>query len=287
MFIGTPKGRNDFFELHEHARTDPEWFSLVLRASETGILPQHELDDMRQTLTTEQYRPGARVFIRRCCARCLLRERTRRGTDRRPHRRVPYDPLLPVHTAWDLGIGDSTAIWFFQVARTEVRVIDYYEASGYGLPHYAAVLTSRGYTYGTEYLPHDAQARQLGTGRSLWETLRSLTNRIPRVLPQQNLMDGINAARVSIGSCWFDADKCHDGLEMLRAYRADYDDKRKAFNDKPRHDFSSHGSDAFRYLALAWREMRPEKPKPPPRDSWARAFERSSREGASEGWRVA
>ena len=118
-------------------------------------------------------------------------------------------------------------------------MIDYYEASGYGLPHYAAVLTSRGYTYGTDYLPHDAQARQLGTGRSLWETLHSLTNRIPRVLPQQNLMDGINAARVSIASCWFDADKCHDGLEALRAYRADYDDKRKAFTDRPRHDWAS------------------------------------------------
>jgi hypothetical protein len=146
-----------------------------------------------------------------------------------------------VHTAWDLGVSDSTAIWFFQVSRAEVRVIDYYEASGYGLPHYAAVLTSRGYNYGTDYLPHDAQARQLGTGRSLWETLHSLTNRIPRVLAQQNLMDGINAARISIASCWFDTYKCHDGLEALRAYRADYDDKRKAFTDRPRHDWASHG----------------------------------------------
>ena len=138
-------------------------------------------------------------------------------------------------------LSDSTAIWFFQVSHAEVRVIDYYEASGYGLPHYAAVLTSRGYNYGTDYLPHDAQARQLGTGRSLWETLHSLTNRILRVLAQQNLMDGINAARISIASCWFDAYKCHDGLEVLRAYRADYDDKRKAFTDRPRHDWASHG----------------------------------------------
>jgi hypothetical protein len=199
---------------------------------------------------------------------------------------VPYDPLLPVHTAWDLGVGDSTAIWFFQVSRAEVRVIDYYEASGYGLPHYAAVLTSRGYTYGTDYLPHDAQARQLGTGRSLWETLHSLTNRIPRVLAQQNLMDGINAARISIASCWFDTYKCHDGLEALRAYRADYDDKRKAFTDRPRHDWASHGADAFRYLGLAWRQMQPEKPPKPPEDSWDRAFARAS-QSTVESWRVA
>jgi hypothetical protein len=199
---------------------------------------------------------------------------------------VPYDPLLPVHTAWDLGVGDSTAIWFFQVSRAEVRVIDYYEASGYGLPHYAAVLTSRGYNYGTDYLPHDAQARQLGTGRSLWETLHSLTNRIPRVLAQQNLMDGINAARISIASCWFDAYKCHDGLEALRAYRADYDDKRKAFSDRPRQDWASHGSDSFRYMSLAWQQMQPAKPPPPPRDSWDFAFERARQTEVSD-WRVA
>ena len=286
VFIGTPKGRNDFFKLHEHALTDPDWFSLVLRASETNILPQHELDDMRQTLTAEQYAAEMEcsfdaAIIGAYFAKELDEAQTAgRITD------VPYDPLLPVHTAWDLGIGDSTAIWFFQVSRAEVRVIDYYEASGYGLPHYAAVLTSRGYNYGTDYLPHDAQARQLGTGRSLWETLHSLTNRIPRVLAQQNLMDGINAARISIASCWFDAYKCHDGLEMLRAYRADYDDKRKAFTDKPRHDFSSHGADAFRYLGLAWRQMQPEKPPPPPTDHWDRAFARAS-QSTVESWRVA
>ena len=189
---------------------------------------------------------------------------------------VPYDPALEVHTAWDLGVGDSTAIWFFQISRDGVRVIDYYEASGYGLPHYASVLSARGYTYGTEYLPHDARARQLGTGRSLWETLRSLTNRLPRILPAQNVMDGINAARVTIGSAWFDAEKCHDGLEMLRAYRADYDERTKVFHNRPRHDFSSHGADAFRYLSMAWREMQPEKPpEPPKRDSWDIAFERA------------
>ena len=286
VFIGTPKGRNDFFKLHEHALADPDWFSLVLRASETNILPQHELDDMRQTLTAEQYAAEMECSFAAAIIGASFAKGLAEAQNAGRIGDVPYDPLLPVHTAWDLGVGDSTAIWFFQVSRAEVRVIDYYEASGYGLPHYAAVLTSRGYTYGTDYLPHDAQARQLGTGRSLWETLHSLTNRIPRVLAQQNLMDGINAARISIASCWFDAYKCHDGLEMLRAYRADYDDKRKAFTDKPRHDFSSHGADAFRYLSLAWRQMQPEKPPKPPEDSWDRAFARAS-QSTVESWRVA
>ena len=286
VFIGTPKGRNDFFRLHENAQIDPAWFSLMLRASETHILPQHELDDMRQMLTPEQYQQELECSFDAAVLGAYFAKELDEAQNAGRIGDVPYDPLLPVHTAWDLGVGDSTAIWFFQVSRAEVRVIDYYEASGYGLPHYAAVLTSRGYTYGTDYLPHDAQARQLGTGRSLWETLHSLTNRIPRVLAQQNLMDGINAARISIASCWFDAYKCHDGLEALRAYRADYDDKRKAFTDRPRHDWASHGADAFRYLGLAWRQMQPEKPPKPPEDSWDRAFSRAS-QSTVESWRVA
>jgi phage terminase large subunit len=287
VFIGTPRGRNDFWRVHQFAEQHPdEWFSLVLRAEETKLLSSEELEDMRTQTTPEQF---AQEFGCSFDAAILgayfgreLAEAEAQGriTD------VPHDPILPVHTAWDLGIGDSTAIWFFQVLRQELRVIDHYEASGHGLAHYAAVLEARGYTYGTEYLPHDAQARQLGSGRTLWETLRSLTGRNPRILPQQNVMDGINAARVTIGSAWFDATRCHDGLEALRAYRADYDEKRKVFTDRPRHDWASHSSDSFRYLAMAWREMQPEKPKPPPVDTWARAFERAGREEVSD-WRVA
>jgi hypothetical protein len=167
-----------------------------------------------------------------------------------------------------------------------VRVIDHYEASGHGLPHYAAVLAAKPYRYGTDYLPHDAEARQLGTGRSIWETLNGLTGRIPRVLAAQNVMDSINAARITLASAWFDADKCHHGLEALRAYRTDYDERRKVFNDKPRHDWSSHSADAFRYLSLAWREMQPAKPPPPPVDTWSRAWERASQTDV-DAWRVA
>jgi phage terminase large subunit len=286
VFIGTPRGRNDFWRVHEFAEQHPkEWFSLVLRADQTGLLTEAELDDMRAMTTLEQF---AQEFLCSFDAAILgayfgkeLAEAEAQGriTD------VPYDPLLPVHTSWDLGIGDSTAVWFFQVSRKELRVIDHSEASGHGLPHYAAVLEARGYTYGTEYLPHDAQARQLGSGRTLWETLRELTGRNPRILPQQNVMDGINAARVSLASAWFDAGRCYDGLEALRAYRADYDERRKVFTDRPRHDWASHSADSFRYLAMAWREMQPEKPKPPPVDTWARAFARAGESEVAD-WRI-
>jgi phage terminase large subunit len=287
LFIGTPKGRNEFHRIYEAARTDPTWTALLLRASDTGFISEAELEAARRDLTPEQYEQEYACSFDAAILGAYYGRELAEAEAAGRIASVPYDPLLPVHTAWDLGVGDATAVWFFQVTGGEVHLIDYYEASGYGLPHYAAVLASRGYTYGTEYLPHDARARQLGTGRSLWETLHSLTNRIPRILPQQNVMDGINAARLTIGKAWFDADRCRDGLEMLRAYRADFDEKSKSFHNRPRHDFSSHGADAFRYLSLAWREMQPEKPKPPERDSWDLAFERALRRDSYSSWRTA
>ena len=286
VFIGTPKGRNDFYRLHQHAQHDPAWFSMILRADESGILPQSELDDMRGMMTAEQY---SQELLCSFDAAILGAYYGRDIADAEAAGRignVPYDPAIPVHTAWDLGISDSTAIWFFQIVGSELHVIDYYEANGYNVSHYASVLAAKPYTYGRDWLPHDAMAREMGTGRSIFETLKSLTNRHPYLVPKLSVMDGINATRVTIGRAWFDAERCHDGLEALRAYRADYDDKAKTFHDRPKHDWSSHGSDAARYLSLAWREMQPAKPPPPPRDSWDIAFSRAGREEV-DAWRIA
>ena len=288
VFIGTPRGRNDFWRVHQHAESHPEdWYSLVLRASATGLLPQVELDDMRTMLTAEQYQQELECSFDAAILGSYYGRELAEAEAAGRITNVPYDPAIPVHTAWDLGIGDSTAIWFFQVVGRELHVIDYYEASGHGLAHYASVLTARGYNYGTEYLPHDGMAREMGTGRSRFETLHDLIGRYARIIQKQTIEDGINATRLTIASAWFDAAKCYDGLEALRAYRADYDEKAKVFQDRPKHDWSSHGADAARYMALAWREMQPEKPKPPRRDSWDIAFERAGREQEPDGWRVA
>ena len=250
LFIGTPKGRNEFHRIYEAARTDPTWTALLLRASDTGFISDDELEAARRDLTPEQYEQEYSCSFDAAILGAYYGRELAEARGSRPYMHCALRPgdcqCIPRGTsAW----ATARAIWFFQISRAGVRVIDYYEASGYGLPHYASGAQRSGYNYGTEYLPHDARARQLGTGRSLWETLHSLTNRLPRILPAQNVMDGINAARVTIGSAWFDAEKCHDGLEMLRAYRADYDEKAKVFHNRPRHDFSSHGADAFRYLS--------------------------------------
>jgi hypothetical protein len=155
-----------------------------------------------------------------------------------------------VHTAWDLGINDSTAIWFAQVFRGgSINVIDYYENSGVGLDHYAEVLRQKDYHYGDHLAPHDIEVRELGSGKSRLETAFSLGIRF-RVIPKMKIADGINAARMMLPKCFFDREKTYDGLEMLRQYRQEWDERKKVFRDHPRHDYTSHSADAFRYLAV-------------------------------------
>ena len=172
---------------------------------------------------------------------------------------VEPDPILPVHTVWDLGIGDSTAIWFFQVAGKEIRIVDHYEAHSQGLPHYADVIKRRGYKAGDDWVPHDARVRELGTGRTRVETMRGLGLN-PRLVPNHKVEDGINATRETLPFCWFDRIRCDYGLDALRQYRAEKVEDKGVFRDKPLHDWTSHTADAMRYLAMAWRELQPEPP---------------------------
>ena len=156
-----------------------------------------------------------------------------------------------VFTAWDLGMDDSTAIWVAQCVGREIHLIDYYEANGQPLAHYADWVRGRGYGRPTHYLPHDARARELGTGKSREEVLAGLDIGPVLVVPQQSVADGINAVRTILPRCWFDQIKCGAGAEALRNYRKEYDEKRKVFHDRPLHDWTSHAADAFRYLALS------------------------------------
>ena len=270
-FIGTPNGHNAFYEVmygspvspsgRLGAVNNPEWFSATYRADETGNLPEKELADMRQTMTPEQYEQEALCSFEAAIQGAYFgKELVQAEKDGRVTT-VPYEPGLPVHTAWDLGVGDATAIWFWQILGGEIRVIDYYSNHGQGLPHYCEVLERRGYEYGDDWVPHDARVRELGTGRTRVETLASLRRR-PRLVPNHRVMDGINAARLSLSRVYFDGEKCRDGIEALKQYHAEFDEKVNTFKDAPHHDWTSHAADAFRYLCMAWREIHPDaKPK--------------------------
>jgi len=252
-FISTPKGKNEFWELWHEAQDDPNWFTAMLKASDTSILDQEELDEARRTMGDDRYEQEFECSFEAAIQGAFYAKEMKEATEDGRITRVPYDRAASVITAWDLGIGDSTAIWFAQYVAQEIRIIDYYENSGVGLDHYAKVLFDKEYHYEQHILPHDVQVKELGTGKSRLETLDALGIRNIEIAPKLAVEDGIQAARTMIPKCWFDADNCTRGIEALRQYRRDFDEKLKTWRGRPLHDWTSHGADAFRYLAVGYR----------------------------------
>lgn len=250
VFIGTPKGRNAFWSIWDQAASNDRWFRLMLRASEAGILPADELSDAQGDMTPEQYAQEFECSFEAAILGAYYAKELRDAENDGRICPVPVERSALVHVAWDLGVGDSTALVFCQVIGREWRIVDYYEANGVGLDHYVQVLNGKGYTYGDQILPHDVGVRELGTGRSRLEVLDSLGVRNVKVLPATSVDDGINAVRMTLSKCWFDATRCHDLLEALRQYRTEYDDRLKRFKPRPLHDWTSHAADAFRYLCV-------------------------------------
>ena len=249
-FIGTPRGNNHFAELWDRAKLDPDWFTLQLKASETGLLSAAELADARRVMSADQYAAEYECsFAAAIIGAYYARELEAADADKRIGR-VPYDPAALVTTAWDLGFGDSTAIWFAQIIGRSVNIIDYLSSNGVGLDWYAKQLTARPYVYHRHILPHDGAKGELIAGSTIMGSLRGLLGSNVEVLPRVSIEDGINAARVLFAKCYFDAEKCQLGLKALRNYHRAWNDKRAVFADKPEHDWSSDGADAFRYLAM-------------------------------------
>lgn len=258
IFIGTPKGKNTFHRLWVDAEDDPDWIRINLRASETGLLDDKELADARKMMSEDEYAQEYECSFEAAVRGAYYAKEMNEAEAGDPSRigNVPYDPRLLVHTAWDLGVADSTVIWFVQTHGREARVIDVLKGEGVGLDWYVRQLQERAYNYGTHYLPHDVEVRELGTGKSRKEVLEGLGVRVT-VCPNIPVADGIQAVRMLLPMCWFDKAKCKDGIEALRMYRRDYDDKRQEFRANPLHDWTSHYADAFRYFAVGHEERGP------------------------------
>lgn len=251
-FIGTPQGRDWFYKIDRDEKGEelPGWFRLTLKASETGIIQPEELESLRHGLSDEQYAQEFECSFEAAVVGAYYGRLMAIAEQDQRICSVPYEASSPVWTAWDLGIRDATAIWFCQTVGREVHLIDYYESSGADLAHYVNQLRSRPYAYAGHIVPHDAQAKELGTGKSRLEVLESLGLANVTIAPNHRVEDGINAARVLIQKCWFDTRKCSRGVDALKLYRAEFDDKLNAFKPRPVHDWASHGADAFRYLAM-------------------------------------
>lgn len=258
IFIGSAKGGTPFYDLWERVKDDPDWFVKVYPASETQVIPEAELADAKKIMDEDEYNQEYECSWTASIKGAYYGKQLAEAQEQDRIGKVPYDPRLPVQTAWDLGVGDSTAIWFFQVLGQEVRIIDYHEDSGEGLPYYAKILDQRGYKYGDHWAPHDIQVRELGSGKSRIETAKMLGIQF-RIVPNLSIDDGIHAVRNTIPRCWFDGKKCELGLQALRNYRKEFDDRRQEYKPRPLHDWSSHAADAFRYLAVGLKDK--QKPK--------------------------
>jgi phage terminase large subunit len=285
-FIGTFKGRNHFYRIHRRAQgldlTEEEarangmtlaqfeeyvrktWYHFLLSIDNSKILSEEEKMLQRSNMEEEEweqeYRCNPNAVVKGTYYAKIISQMEQEGRINRLD--ISWDPEFPVDVYSDLGIGDSTALWFIQRRPDGYAVIDYHEAHGQPLSYYMNLFREKPYAYGTIWLPHDAKARTLQTGRSTVELLlaedkenplrrldRTATGPIFDVVPRLDVQDGINAVRKILPDCWF-SPATMDGVETLRAYKRHWDEDKKVFSDRPAHDWASHGSDAFRQFAV-------------------------------------
>lgn len=258
-FIGTPKGHNAFYDIYNEATKKPNWYTKVLRADQTNLLPQSELDDAKASMSDNQYEQEFLCSFEAAIIGAFYGQEMRRLTDLERITSIDYDPMFPCHTAWDLGFNDSTSIWWFQVVYGEIRVLDHHSSNGQSIPYYTGLLAQKedefGYKYGYHYLPHDARAKTLASGgKSIIEQISAKIDiKHLKIVPNLSLQDGIQASRLALTRTWFD-NRCEEGIECLRQYQREWDDDKKVFRDRPKHDWTSHSADAFRYLSIVWKD---------------------------------
>ena len=255
VFIGTPRGHNAFYELYDAAKAQDDWVTAVYKASETGILDDEELRAAESMMSADQFAQEYECSWVANVPGAVYGKELQASFEQDRICNVPYDSGHKVHTFWDLGIGDSTAVIFVQNVGRAVHVIDYFEARNEGLPFYARMLAERGYLYGDHHAPHDIEVRELGSGKSRREVAYELGINF-RVVPKLPVEDGIHAAQLLIERAYFDRDNCKLLLEALRHYHRAYNERTRSFRASPVHDWSSHAADAFRYLAIGLKEDR-------------------------------
>lgn len=260
IFIGTPRGQNHFYDAHSMALKNigKGWFTVTHKASMSGVLPPEEIQALKDEMTEEEFDQEMECSFTAALIGAYYGKHMNEAMQTGRIGNVPHDPALTVDTFWDLGVSDTTCIWFVQQFRQEIRVIDYLEMSGEGLAYYAKALkgTLPGhehrlkYDYREHHWPHDGKARELTTGKSRVDSMKELGVRV-EVNARHEVADGIDAVRKLIPKAYFDAKRCERGISALKNYQRKFDTKNKIFMDTPLHNWASHGSDAFRTLAMA------------------------------------
>ena len=255
VFIGTPAGmNNNFYDLYQHANGAEDWFNYKAKASDTKIVDPEELEKAKEVMGEKKYLQEFECDWIANIEGAIYGEEIAKIEDKNQIARVPYDPTLPVSTAWDLGVADHSSIIFFQQKGTGVQIIDYHEERGHGLPHYIQMLEEKPYIYKDHFAPHDIDVQEFGNGKTRREIAYQLGVRF-KVVPKLPVEEGIHAVTMLLPRCWIDTDHCKNLIDALRHYHRKYIDKNRMFRSKPVHDWSSHACDAMRYLAVGLQEI--------------------------------
>lgn len=257
-FTFTPRGKNHAYTLWQMAKKDPKWLKYKQTVDDTHVLTKEQLEHEKKemyelygdnSLFNQEYYCSFETSLQGSVYGKQFDDLDKEGRITK----CPYEPKLPVYTAWDIGVHDYTAIWFAQFVNRQIRLIDYYESNNEGISHYVKKLQEKPYVYGEHYAPFDIQVKEWGAEKTRWESAKDLGIRF-RPVPKIPKQDGIDQVRAVLPRCWFDADKCEVGLNALRSYHREWDDKYKIYKDSPAKGWTNHSSDSFRYLVLSIRE---------------------------------
>jgi len=252
IFISTPRGKNHFYDLMTMAKRSPGWFCEVLPINETDVLTEEEIQKMRDEGVSEEhiqqefYCSFNRGVEGSYYGRLIEKARTEGRICN-----VSYETRSPVHTAWDIGYGDSTSITFWQEIGGELRILDFYEAQGEGIAHYAKLIQSKPYVYGTHYMPHDAGSGSIQTGRTLQDVAYEQGIKATILEREADVSVGIESTRSMLSTVFIDEKKCSHLIKCLENYHKKYNDKTQAYSESPLHDWTSHAADSIRYMANA------------------------------------
>ena len=251
IFIGTPKGKNHFWEVAKRSKVSEKWYGLTLKASESGLIDDEELNEMKAQMSPEDYQQEMECDFEAAVKGTYYADIVQKmeSSGKIGPLVGVWNPDAQVRVASDIGRTDSTAWWFWQDTDTGPSIIDYYEATGKWVGDVITMLKEKPYDYLDIWLPHDAKANTFSTKRSTLEQM--LEADLPvKMVPKLGLQHGIDAARMMLPLCTINNDLCYDGVEALRAYRRQYNELTKSYADTPLHNWASNGSDAFRYMSL-------------------------------------
>ena len=252
LFVSTPRGKNHMWELFQIAENSPDWFAYKLTLDDTQHIPLWAIEKemaegiMSPDLVQQEYYTSFTMGVEGAYYTKYIDRMRVKGQIGD----VPWEPSFKVHTAWDLGVRDSTTIIFFQNVGQTVRIIDCYEKSKEGLEHYIQVLHSKPYTYGKHIAPHDIKVREFTSGVARIEKARQLGINFT-IAPDISIVDGIEGVRSSLAKIWIDERNCKPLIKALENYRQEFDAKRRVYKSQPLHDHNSHFADCMRYLCVS------------------------------------